>query len=301
MSARWNEWLIRLYPRAWRERYQEEMLALLEQRPPTARDRLDILRGACDAHLRGDLVLGRGMPVSRRMRLSEIAILCGFVLFGVGYLGLQRLRDPLLSWDVAATAHPELSVLFDIAQIAGLLSLLALVAGGTPVVLSALKQAWHEQRRDVLALFGVAAALGVCFLAYSGLAFTITNARPGQGIRPLRPVDDLLTLTWLGLFGLCLVAIPTCAALAVVRGPISERVVRFALLPGAVVAGAMALACAGTAALGAVIYAEAPTLITGPITQDIGWHLLLAIVMLMLAGTLVAARALVLGFRARTA
>jgi hypothetical protein len=43
--------LVRLYPRAWRARYEDEFLALLEAAPGTRRDRLDILRGALDAHL----------------------------------------------------------------------------------------------------------------------------------------------------------------------------------------------------------------------------------------------------------
>ena len=43
--------LVRLYPRAWRARYEDEFLALLEAAPATRRDRLDIARGALDAHL----------------------------------------------------------------------------------------------------------------------------------------------------------------------------------------------------------------------------------------------------------
>ena len=43
--------LVRLYPRSWRERYEDEFLGLLEVRPPTMRDRVDILRGALDARL----------------------------------------------------------------------------------------------------------------------------------------------------------------------------------------------------------------------------------------------------------
>ena len=43
--------LVRLYPRAWRARYEVEFRALLEAAPPTRRDRLDIARGALDAHL----------------------------------------------------------------------------------------------------------------------------------------------------------------------------------------------------------------------------------------------------------
>jgi hypothetical protein len=43
--------LVRLYPAAWRERYEEEFLALLEARPPTVGDRFDIVRGAIDARI----------------------------------------------------------------------------------------------------------------------------------------------------------------------------------------------------------------------------------------------------------
>ena len=41
-------WL-RLYPRDWRERYEDEMLAVLEGRPSTGRAHVDLLRGALDA------------------------------------------------------------------------------------------------------------------------------------------------------------------------------------------------------------------------------------------------------------
>jgi hypothetical protein len=43
--------LVRLYPSAWRARYGAEMLGLLDERPPTWRDSIDIIRGALDAHL----------------------------------------------------------------------------------------------------------------------------------------------------------------------------------------------------------------------------------------------------------
>jgi hypothetical protein len=45
-----RRWL-RLYPRAWRERYGAELLAVLESGPFTGRTRLDLLRGAFDAHV----------------------------------------------------------------------------------------------------------------------------------------------------------------------------------------------------------------------------------------------------------
>ena len=45
--------LMALYPATWRQRYEDEFLVLLETRPPSLGDRIDIVRGALDAHLRG--------------------------------------------------------------------------------------------------------------------------------------------------------------------------------------------------------------------------------------------------------
>lgn len=43
-------WLIRLYPRSWRRRYETEFRALLEQHALSVWDIADIVRGAFDAH-----------------------------------------------------------------------------------------------------------------------------------------------------------------------------------------------------------------------------------------------------------
>lgn len=43
--------LIDLYPRPWRERYEDEFRGLISERPPTVGDRLDIMRGALGERL----------------------------------------------------------------------------------------------------------------------------------------------------------------------------------------------------------------------------------------------------------
>jgi hypothetical protein len=48
--------LVRLYPPAWRDRYLVELEDLLAVRPPTLRDRIDLLRGAVDAWIHPQLV-----------------------------------------------------------------------------------------------------------------------------------------------------------------------------------------------------------------------------------------------------
>jgi len=59
-----REHLLRLYPRAWRERYGVEFLATIEHGPLRSREAIDIVFGAIDAWLSADV---------RRMTMSPAA------------------------------------------------------------------------------------------------------------------------------------------------------------------------------------------------------------------------------------
>ena len=99
--------LVRLYPASWRERYGDELVAVLEDRPPGPFDVADLLLGALDAHLhlRG---LGnrsehrKGIPMS--LRLAGLAAIIGgavwTVVLAVAALsnaeGLERIPLTLL-------------------------------------------------------------------------------------------------------------------------------------------------------------------------------------------------------------
>jgi hypothetical protein len=80
--------LLNLYPRAWRERYEDEFLALLEARPPGAHDRLDIVRGAIDARLHPNADRGGSLepPVPLPYNGPWTARRTGFVTFLGGVL-----------------------------------------------------------------------------------------------------------------------------------------------------------------------------------------------------------------------
>jgi hypothetical protein len=90
--------LVRLYPRAWRDRYETEFRGLLQARPPTAGDRLDIVRGAIDARLHGEIPGSPRLrsPIGRLERLSgAAALVAGLSL--TAWIGLI-LRD-FRGWD----------------------------------------------------------------------------------------------------------------------------------------------------------------------------------------------------------
>lgn len=74
--------LLRLYPPAWRTRYGAEFADLLVARPPSARDRLDIVRGAMDARLRPQLPDARPPRVAAtRDRVLALAAITVGALF----------------------------------------------------------------------------------------------------------------------------------------------------------------------------------------------------------------------------
>ncbi len=73
--------ILRLYPRAWRDRYRDELLALLEERPATLFDSLDLISGAIDARLHPqvpghDVIPGQETPMTTRL-LGTLAAIGG--------------------------------------------------------------------------------------------------------------------------------------------------------------------------------------------------------------------------------
>ena len=76
--------LVRLYPAPWRRRYGEEYLAVLEERPLTAAQILDVVWGAIDAHVFPQAPEGRFWMFTR---LAGIAGLGAGLALLIGFLG----------------------------------------------------------------------------------------------------------------------------------------------------------------------------------------------------------------------
>jgi hypothetical protein len=64
-------WMLHLYPRAWRERYEDEFRAMLDGSASTPSDMLDMLSGAVDAHLRPQVETAGGKPSPRISRSTS--------------------------------------------------------------------------------------------------------------------------------------------------------------------------------------------------------------------------------------
>jgi hypothetical protein len=288
----WTRRALRLYPRAWRERYAEEVLAVLQQHRVTLWTVLDVLLGACDAHLRRDLLPGRLTSMTHRIRTSEIAIYCAFVVFGIAWLAVQFVRDPLPQWEHVTLLHPEIRAALVIVQAAGLVALLAVLVGGLPILFLALQQAIRASMRNVLLLLAVPILAVAAFAVYAALALgpSIASAQHATPSAPFTPLALVLQFGFAALFFLAIGGSTAAIALAVARSEPSERVLRFALAPAAIATLAIGVGLVATLTLGTLAIADAPQIFPpGQVT---------IVALLMLAATVLAAEALRRGLAA---
>lgn len=252
--------LLCLYPRAWRARYEEEFLVVLASHPFSLFEGLDVMRGALDAHLHP--YLGTSiMEWSERIRYmlsilrrSLLTIFCaygGFILAGMGFQKMTEYAD----FQEVARTHSLVGFSFNLVVIGSVVALLAVVAGGLPIVVTVIKSALV--RRRLTPLF----ALAMPVLAF-GTFF---------GILPLLKAvfhpGDQHVLLGRGLFlgTLLATAIISVGSIcfAVARSEISEKLLRFALPPSILATLSMALMSVSTFIWGLGLQESAPKLFTG--------------------------------------
>jgi hypothetical protein len=99
--------LVRLYPRAWRDRYEDEFLALLAERPPTLGDLVDTVRGAVDAHMNPQ---GEVEPSPWTHRLPGLLALIAGAMWSAVVLAFVFWHDG--AWNLAALFPLSLLLMF---------------------------------------------------------------------------------------------------------------------------------------------------------------------------------------------
>lgn len=99
--------LTALYPRAWRDRYEDEFLLLMAERPDSQRDRVDIVRGAVDARLHPQLKPSNpGEPerLSSAQLDAMLAVLAGALWVATGFAFLGSSVNPELGYKESTVA-----------------------------------------------------------------------------------------------------------------------------------------------------------------------------------------------------
>ncbi|MHB8599802.1 MAG: hypothetical protein ACYDER_23725 [Ktedonobacteraceae bacterium] len=287
--------LIRLYPRAWRERYQEEMAEVLKQHSVRFVTLFDIMVGALDAHMHADLQPERIYSMAHTLRVSAIAVFCAFLLFALAYIALQQIVDPRALFNAVASSHPDLQVSFSTIVVSAEIAFLAVVAGGLIILCVALAKAIKAGRRDVLARFGSAILLVILFVAASLIFQGFLNGNAGfSGIYIL-------------IFLAVLIAATVLIAQGILRTEFSVKLLRFMIIPMAITGLAMGVSCIAALTWLLRLWADAPQFATsqsmGPgLAGGLGGSTGFAInVVVMALTTMLAIAALVRGLRTNRA
>ena len=128
-------WVLRLYPRRWRGRYEVEVQALLEAHAIRLRTVIDLLIGALDARLDPVYAQERSVLNMRSPRFTTVALFCAFALFGIALLPfVGTLLDPDVeqnvptNYETLVAAYPLVSTASSVILAVSLLAGVALLA-----------------------------------------------------------------------------------------------------------------------------------------------------------------------------
>ncbi len=285
--------LLALYPEPWRDRYGEEMRALLEDDPPTLRGIASLLVAAGRAHARPQRCWAGNIEPSRAIRLSVGALFASWLGVCLAGSAFAKLTEHM---DAVEHRHGLLNAGRAAITAGAVLGAAAIAVGGLPLVWQALRTAVERRDRRLALLLLSPAIAGLLLLALGAVLVKLAPARDGGF--PASFVLALLVPVGIGVLACTLVA--ALAPKAVMRR--SEpplRLLRLAAWSGQGLAIAIVFVAAGPALYVPALWSTHGVGIaaSGPLGLSTRLTLLLA-----LAGALVAVvPALLAAGRARRA
>ena len=253
--------LVALYPEAWRERYGDEMIALLEDDPPGMRGLASLLAGAAGAHLRPRDGWSRQLAPAARMRLTLVALFSCWIALALAGAAFQKGTEDRL-FAAAGAGHPLLDAARAAVVGGAILGAVAIAAGGLPLLWRALLRARED--RLVALLVALPPVAIAAFAAVTALLLELARAR-GQGF----PASFVLefALPWTLTASACALVCALVPRAVLRRLDVPAPSLRRALRAGWVLTMATWLVAIGIAVYAAQIIGSEPSLArvaTGP-------------------------------------
>jgi hypothetical protein len=249
-------WLMRMYPRAWRDRFGDEFDALLENCLRSPLDVLDILLGALDAHLGFSHEMNwRSMNMNNKLRTSILIVFAAYIAFIVAGMSVYGFADDSPFIPMMAT-NGTLHAAWTAIQIGSVVALFAVVIGGAPLAWTIVWRTLRSNRKDLkLLLVPVYAflALVLYFLSMTYLAFRTTVLDP-----PASSTAHALMWGLIGIFILGAIARTVAVWKLVSRADVEQgtlpvlgdarpiKLYEFAFLPAVIATLAMVVMFAGS-------------------------------------------------------
>jgi hypothetical protein len=290
-----ERWLLWLYPQAWRARYEDEFLAVLEACPFSLWTFWDVFLGAIDARLHLETVTGRMFPVINKLRTTEVTVFCAYIAFVVAGLGFGKLVE-YDDFMALRDNNMGIAVSYWTLYAGAFVALAAVLVGGLPLAYAAARSAIAAKHWRLLSLFAVPPVVLVLWIA-DILFAEARNPHPAPVLS--RPIQEriLEAVHLVGVFGLAAILSTAAVCIIVVRSDISEKLFRFARIPAIIAALAMVVMFVAVLVYGLVGRAADPQLFADnqgimATNTTLSWLLILAA---MALATVIAVAALIRG------
>jgi hypothetical protein len=183
-----SSWLLWAYPPAWRERYGDELVSLLEADSDGGsvplRVKLDVIGAGLVQRLRSSGLVGDELPPEGRIRAGVLLVLSSWAAFVVAGLAFAKTSEhwqavtPETDRGVANAAFSGVLLGAELGTLAVLLGT-ALVA--RPLVAFLRAGGWEKIQRFVLRAIGASGLTGVVLAGVVTWAHQLTNAQRNGG------------------------------------------------------------------------------------------------------------------------
>ena len=276
-----RNWLVHLYPLAWRERYGEEFETLLKECLHSPLDVVDIFLGALDAQLGFPYEKNwRLMDMVNKLRTAILLVFAGYIGFVIGGFALYGLADDSPMAALMKT-DPSLSAAWITVQAGAAVALLAVIIGGLPIAWAIIRHSFitsHQNLRFVL----VPVIAFLVLVLYAGFTAAVgLNRLQIPGVLPVVSHDNFPVGNRLLIGGAMLVfvlgAIASTAAVwkAISKTETEENTLRifgriksitlyeYAFIPAVIAALAMLVMLIATLAWGWLSFSALPRVFAG--------------------------------------
>lgn len=172
-----------LYPVAFRRRYGDEMLALVEDSPASSRTTFDLLRGALVAHARPPAGISATLSSEDRLRATSSGVLACWIAFAAAGFGFYKTTEDH-PFSNAGDVHLALGGAHVAIQTLAVLASIAVLAGALPLIVAAARQSRRARavRRaaglavGALAIFAIST---VALVVFANSAKSLSNSAAG--------------------------------------------------------------------------------------------------------------------------
>jgi hypothetical protein len=261
----------------------------------------DVLFGALAEY--SLLIMGtlKGSPLMIQYRRSASVIFGAFIAFVIAGIGFQKSGEYIMQTSLPDT-YPLLAVAYNAMMVGAVVALLAVLVGGVPIALAALRYAIAHRRGDILARFAVPPIALLVIIA--GGFIVVSNNIGGNTAATIHTPARFAAIGGLVvLFILGAIASAYAVLDAIARAEIPEGLLRFALLPGVVATIAMVVMVLAHLLWSFTLWQHAPDIFWGDdgllATSTLAGMIVQVVVMVV--ASVVAIRALARGFAARNA